>query len=55
MKRKGSLLTNVLLGLVGSIVGGVLFSFLGLEGGSNILGSILIATVGAVLVLAIVG
>jgi uncharacterized membrane protein YeaQ/YmgE (transglycosylase-associated protein family) len=54
MKRKGSLVTNVLLGLVGSIVGGILFSLLGLGGGDNILGSILVATVGAVLILAIV-
>ena len=54
MKRKGSLLTNVLLGLVGSIIGGVLFSLLGLEGGGNILGSILVATVGAIVILAIV-
>lgn len=54
MKRKGSMITNVLLGLVGSIVGGVLFSLLGLEGGDNLLGSILVATVGAVVILAIV-
>lgn len=55
MKRKGSLITNVLLGLVGSIVGGVLFSLLGLQGGGNLLGGILIATVGAIVILAIVG
>jgi uncharacterized membrane protein YeaQ/YmgE (transglycosylase-associated protein family) len=54
MKRKGSLITNGLLGLVGSIVGGVLFSLLGIEGGGGLLGSILIATVGAVIILAIV-
>ena len=54
MKHKGSLIMNVLLGLVGSIVGGVLFSLLGLEGGGNLLGSILVATVGAIVILAIV-
>ena len=54
MKRRGSLLTNVLLGLVGAIVGGVLFSLIGLEGGDNILGSILVATVGAIVIVAIV-
>lgn len=54
MKRKSSLLKNVLLGLIGSIVGGVLFSLLGLEGGDNLLGSILVATVGAILILAVV-
>jgi uncharacterized membrane protein YeaQ/YmgE (transglycosylase-associated protein family) len=55
MKRRGGLLKNILIGLVGSIVGGVLFSLLGLEGGGNILGSILVATVGAIVILAIVG
>jgi uncharacterized membrane protein YeaQ/YmgE (transglycosylase-associated protein family) len=55
MKRRGGLLKNILIGLVGSIIGGVLFSLLGLEGGDNILGSILVATVGAIVILAIVG
>jgi uncharacterized membrane protein YeaQ/YmgE (transglycosylase-associated protein family) len=56
MKRRGSLITNVLLGLVGAIVGGVVFSLLGFHSGNgHILGSILVATVGAILILAIVG
>jgi uncharacterized membrane protein YeaQ/YmgE (transglycosylase-associated protein family) len=55
MKRKSGLLKNLLLGLVGALVGGVLFSLLGLSGSENVLGSIFIATVGAVIVLAIVG
>jgi uncharacterized membrane protein YeaQ/YmgE (transglycosylase-associated protein family) len=54
MKRNSTLITNGLLGLVGSIVGGVLFTLLGFEGSGNILGSIAIATVGAVVILAIV-
>ena len=52
--RRG-IVGNTLLGLVGAIVGGVVFSLLGLGGATNIVGSILIATVGAVLVLAVVG
>jgi uncharacterized membrane protein YeaQ/YmgE (transglycosylase-associated protein family) len=48
-------LGNLLLGLVGAIIGGILFSLLGLGGATNIIGSIVIATIGAVLVLAIVG
>lgn len=55
MQRRSGLIKNVLLGLVGAVVGGVLFSLLGLSGGGNVLGSIFIATVGAILVLAIVG
>ena len=54
MGRKGSLLSNAALGLVGSLVGGFLFSLLGFGGTGNILGSILVATVGAILILAIV-
>ncbi len=41
--------------VVGAVVGGFLFSALDLGGSSNILGQIVIATVGAVLVLAVVG
>jgi len=55
MRKKRGIVSYALLGIVGSIVGGVLFSFLDLGGATNILGSIVIATVGAVIVLAIVG
>lgn len=54
MGSKRGLVSSLLLGLVGAIVGGVLFSLLGIGGATNILGSIVIATVGAVIVLAIV-
>jgi uncharacterized membrane protein YeaQ/YmgE (transglycosylase-associated protein family) len=52
--RRGCL-GNLLLGLIGALVGGVLFSLLGIGGATNIVGSILIATIGAVLILAIFG
>ena len=55
MGSKRGLVSSTLLGLVGAIVGGVVFSLFGLGGTTNILGSILIATVGAVIVLAVVG
>jgi uncharacterized membrane protein YeaQ/YmgE (transglycosylase-associated protein family) len=55
MGTRGGCVGNTLLGLVGAIVGGVLFSLLGLGGATNIVGSIAIATVGAVVILAIVG
>jgi uncharacterized membrane protein YeaQ/YmgE (transglycosylase-associated protein family) len=48
-------LGNLLLGLIGAVIGGLLFSLLGLGGATNILGSIVIATVGAILILALVG
>jgi uncharacterized membrane protein YeaQ/YmgE (transglycosylase-associated protein family) len=54
MGSRRGILYNVLIGMLGAIVGGVLFSLLGLGGATNILGSIVIATVGAVVILAIV-
>ena len=55
MGRRGGYLGNALLGILGSLVGGFVFSLLDLGGATNLLGSILIATVGAVIVLTIVG
>lgn len=55
MGSKRGLVGYALLGIVGAIVGGFLFSLLDLGGATNLLGQIVIATVGAVLVLAIVG
>ena len=55
MHSKRGLLGSTLLGLIGALVGGLVFSLLGVGGATNILGSILIATVGAVIVLAVVG
>jgi uncharacterized membrane protein YeaQ/YmgE (transglycosylase-associated protein family) len=55
MRRRGSVIGYALLGMIGALVGGVLFSLIGLGGAENIIGSIVVATVGAVLVLAVVG
>jgi uncharacterized membrane protein YeaQ/YmgE (transglycosylase-associated protein family) len=53
-KRDG-LLGYALLGIVGAIVGGFLFSLLNFGGATNLIGQIVVATVGAVIILAIVG
>lgn len=55
--RNQGLLTNLVVGIIGALVGGFLFSsVLGFEYRSGInLASILVATVGAVVFLAIVG
>jgi uncharacterized membrane protein YeaQ/YmgE (transglycosylase-associated protein family) len=53
--KRGGLVGYALLGIVGAIVGGFLFSLLNLGGATNLLGQIVVATVGAVLILAIVG
>jgi uncharacterized membrane protein YeaQ/YmgE (transglycosylase-associated protein family) len=55
MKSKRGLISYALLGIVGAIVGGFLFSILDIGGASNLLGQIVVATIGAVIILAVVG
>ncbi len=55
MKGGGfGVLGNIVVGIVGSVIGGFTFGLFGLESGS-FLGSIVTATVGAVILLALVG
>jgi uncharacterized membrane protein YeaQ/YmgE (transglycosylase-associated protein family) len=55
MKGKGfSLLVNIVVGVIGAVLGGGVFGFLGIAVG-GLMGSIITATVGAVLLLFIVG
>ena len=54
MGSRRGLIGSFVLGIVGALVGGFLFSVLGIGGATNIVGSIVIATVGAVIVLAVV-
>jgi uncharacterized membrane protein YeaQ/YmgE (transglycosylase-associated protein family) len=42
---------DILLGVVGALIGGFLFSKLGLSAGGGMLGALIVATIGAVLVL----
>lgn len=52
MKSKQGLITNIVVGIVGSFIGGFIFDLMDI-GGGNIIGSIFIATIGAVILLAI--
>ncbi len=55
MKGRGfGILGNMVLGVVGSVVGGILFGLLGFDSVSWI-GSLITATVGAVVLLAAIG
>jgi uncharacterized membrane protein YeaQ/YmgE (transglycosylase-associated protein family) len=54
MKSKRGIVGYALLGIVGAVVGGFIFSLFGLGGASNLIGQIIVATVGAVVILAIV-
>lgn len=54
MKRDHGLWTNLIVGLVGALLGGFLAGVLGIRFG-GFLGSLLISTLGAVLLLLILG
>lgn len=55
MKGKGfGLLVNIIIGIIGAVLGGFVFSFLGIAIG-GLIGSIITATAGAALLLFIVG
>jgi uncharacterized membrane protein YeaQ/YmgE (transglycosylase-associated protein family) len=45
------LLGNIVVGIVGAVVGGYLFHWLGISAGSGLVGSIATATAGAVVLL----
>ena len=47
------LLGNLVLGLVGAFIGGIVFTALGFGGSVSFIGSIAIATVGAIILIAI--
>lgn len=47
------LLGNLVLGLVGAFIGGLVFTALGVGGSAGLIGSIAIATVGAIILIAI--
>lgn len=49
------LLGNLLVGIVGAVVGGFLFDAMGLSAGGGLVGSLATATIGAVVLLFIVG
>lgn len=49
MKSSGfGIMGNIIIGIVGSVLGGCLFHFFGVSMGGGIIGSIIVATIGAV-------
>jgi uncharacterized membrane protein YeaQ/YmgE (transglycosylase-associated protein family) len=56
MKRDHGLLTNLIVGVVGAIIGGFLAStLLGLDVGGFNITTLIVATIGAVVLLAVLG
>lgn len=51
MKGKGQgILMNIVIGIIGGFIGGFLFSLAGI-GSANVIGSIAVATIGAIILL----
>ncbi len=55
MKRDHGLITNLIVGVVGALIGGFVANSMGYDADGNWLPGILIATLGAVILLAILG
>jgi len=54
MKGKGyGIIMNIVLGIIGALVGGWMFDVLGIYTGAGLIGSLITATVGAIVVIAI--
>lgn len=54
MKREHGLFVNLIVGVVGAYLGAFLFSLVGIDSGGFI-GALVVATIGAIALLAIVG
>ena len=54
MKRNQGLLTNLVVGVIGAYIGAFLFSIFGLHA-TSFIGAVIVATAGAIVLLAIVG
>lgn len=56
MKGGGfGIVVNIIVGIIGAILGGWLFGFLGMQTGGGIIWSLVVATIGAIVLLFIVG
>ena len=54
MERRHGLLTNLIVGIVGAYLGAYLFDVLGVDVGAGFIGTLVMATAGAVALLAII-
>ena len=54
MKRDHGLLTNLIVGVIGAYLGGIIFNMMGL-GATGLIGAIAVATIGAIVLLLLLG
>jgi uncharacterized membrane protein YeaQ/YmgE (transglycosylase-associated protein family) len=55
MGRNHGLLTNLIVGIVGALIGGFLYNTLGGDAGGNWIVGIIVATLGAIILLFLLG
>ncbi|WP_223477806.1 GlsB/YeaQ/YmgE family stress response membrane protein [Oricola indica] len=55
MKNQSGLLMNIVIGIIGAFVGGWLFNVLGIMPSGGFVGSLITATVGAIVLLFVAG
>ncbi len=55
MSRSHGLITNLAVGVIGAYLGAFLFSLVGVSSTGGIIGALVVATIGAIVLLAIVG
>ena len=55
MRRNHGLLTNLVVGVIGAFLGGFVATALGIGTGSGVIPSLIVATIGAILLLALLG
>jgi uncharacterized membrane protein YeaQ/YmgE (transglycosylase-associated protein family) len=55
MSRSHGLLTNLVVGVIGAYLGAFLFSLVGLQTTGGFIGALVVAIIGAIVLLAIVG
>jgi uncharacterized membrane protein YeaQ/YmgE (transglycosylase-associated protein family) len=55
MGRNHGLLTNLIVGIVGALIGGFLFNTLGGDAGGNWIIGLIVATLGAIILLFLLG
>lgn len=53
MKSERGILGDIIVGLIGALIGGFVFTVLGLGGSAGLVGSIIVATIGAILLIAV--
>lgn len=53
MKSERGVIGDIIVGLIGALIGGFVFTALGIGGSSGFIGSVVVATIGAILLIVV--